>query len=59
MATKFVSAADVVRFRDQAWVQYHTNSAFLNNIESRFGLEARTGIEDLTKITLRRKILGD
>ena len=25
----------------------------------RFGIEARTGIEDLTKIVLRRKILGD
>jgi radical SAM superfamily enzyme YgiQ (UPF0313 family) len=59
MATKFVSAAEVVRFRDNAWTSYHENPAFLNLIEGRFGLEARTGIEDLSKVKLRRKILGD
>jgi biotin synthase-like enzyme len=59
MATKFVSAEDVVRFRDQAWQTYHTNPAFLNLIAERFGNEARAGIEDLTQIKLKRKILGD
>jgi anaerobic magnesium-protoporphyrin IX monomethyl ester cyclase len=59
MATKYVSAAEVVRFRDDAWQTYHTNPAFLNLIQSRFGDSARIGIEELSKVKLRRRILGD
>jgi radical SAM superfamily enzyme YgiQ (UPF0313 family) len=59
MATKHVSAAEVVRFRDMAWNKYHTNPAFLNLIENKFGNQARDGIEELTKIQLKRRILGD
>jgi anaerobic magnesium-protoporphyrin IX monomethyl ester cyclase len=59
MATKHVSAAEVVRFRDMAWNKYHTNPAFLNLIENKFGNQARAGIEELTKIQLKRRILGD
>ena len=59
MATKHVSARDVVAFRDQAWEKYHTNPNFLNLIEGRFGAEAKEGILDLVKIKLKRKILGD
>jgi radical SAM superfamily enzyme YgiQ (UPF0313 family) len=59
MSTKYISAAEVVRFRDNAWQQYHENPAFLNVIENKFGAEARLGIQDLTKIKLKRRILGD
>ena len=57
LSTKHVSAADVVKFRDEAWKIYHTNPNFLALIEKRFGDEARTGIDNLSKITLRRRIL--
>jgi anaerobic magnesium-protoporphyrin IX monomethyl ester cyclase len=59
MATKFVSAADVVRFRDQAWQAYHENPAFLSLIEGRFGIDASLGIQELSKVKLKRRILGD
>jgi hypothetical protein len=59
MATKHVSAAEVVRFRDSAWQTYHENPAFLNLVETKFGNEAKLGIQDLTKIKLKRRILGD
>jgi radical SAM superfamily enzyme YgiQ (UPF0313 family) len=59
MATKHVSAAEVVRFRDNAWQTYHENPAFLNLIETKFGNEAKQGIQELTKIKLKRRILGD
>jgi anaerobic magnesium-protoporphyrin IX monomethyl ester cyclase len=59
MATKHVSARDVVAFRDQAWEKYHTNPDFLKLIEGRFGVEAKQGILDLAKVKLKRKILGD
>lgn len=59
MATKYVSAADVVRFRDYAWQTYHENPNFLNLIGKKFGNTAKEGIQELTKIKLRRRILGD
>jgi len=59
MATKYVSAAEVVRFRDNAWNKYHSNPAFLNLIESKFGSEAKLGIQNLSEIKLKRRILGD
>lgn len=59
MATKYVSAADVVRFRDEAWNKYHSNPAFLNLIENRFGSDAKLGIQNLAEVKLKRRILGD
>lgn len=59
MSTKYVSAADVVRFRDNAWNEYHTNSSFLQLIDRKFGPDAANGVKDLSKIKLRRRILGD
>jgi biotin synthase-like enzyme len=59
MATKYVSAAEVVRFRDNAWNKYHSNPAFLNLIESKFGSEAKLGIQNLSEVKLKRRILGD
>jgi anaerobic magnesium-protoporphyrin IX monomethyl ester cyclase len=59
MATKYVSAADVVRFRDDAWNKYHSNPAFLNLIENRFGSDAKLGIQNLAEVKLKRRILGD
>ena len=59
MATKYVSAADVVRFRDKAWHTYHSNPRFLSLIETKYGSSARKGVEDLLAVKLKRRILGD
>lgn len=59
MDTKYISASEVVKFRDNAWKTYHSNPNFLRLIESRFGESARQGIDSLAKIKLRRRILGD
>ena len=59
LPTKHVSAAEVLRFRDQAWQQYFTNPAYLSLVESRFGETERRNVEDMTKIRLKRKLLGD
>jgi radical SAM superfamily enzyme YgiQ (UPF0313 family) len=57
LPTEFVSAADVLRFRDKAWHTYHTNPLFLSMIESKFGAVARENIEASTKIKLKRRLL--
>jgi len=59
LPTKYVSAADVMKFRDEAWQTYHTRTEYLDLIERKFGNEQRNNIEDLTKIKIKRKILGD
>lgn len=59
LPTKYVSAADVLRFRDEAWQKYFSNPDYLNLVEKRFGLQERRNIEDMAKIRLKRKLLGD
>ena len=57
LPTKYISAADVLKFRDEAFLKYYKNESYLGMIEDKFGLKTRTGIEDMTKITLKRKLL--
>lgn len=59
LSTNYVSAAQVVKFRDDAWEKYHTGVSFLTLIQDKFGVDARQGIEDLAKVKLQRRILGD
>jgi radical SAM superfamily enzyme YgiQ (UPF0313 family) len=59
MPTKHLSAAEVLRFRDQAWRKYFTNPAYLELVAKRFGPQQRQNVEEMSKITLRRKLLGD
>jgi len=59
LATKHVGAAEVLRFRDEAFHTYFTNPAYLELVERRFGAQQRANVEDMTKIRLKRKLLGD
>ena len=59
LATKHLSAAEVLRFRDEAWQKYFTHAPYLDLVERRFGADERTNVEAMTKIRLKRKILGD
>jgi len=59
MPTKHCSAAEVLRFRDQAWQKYFSNPEYLNLVESKFGPGQRANVEAMARIKLRRKLLGD
>lgn len=59
LPTKYCSSAEVVAFRDNAWHTYFTNPKYLELVEKRFGLQQRLNVEEMAKIKLRRKILGD
>jgi len=59
LATNYISAEEVLRFRDEAFHTYYTNERYLNMIETKYGLPTREGIEDMTKIKLKRQLLGD
>lgn len=57
LPTKHLSAAEVLRFRDQAFMTYNTNPAYLKMIESRFGAATAQHVREMTKTQLRRRIL--
>jgi radical SAM superfamily enzyme YgiQ (UPF0313 family) len=57
MPTNHISAAEVLRFRDNAYTTYHTNKAFLDRIETKFGKSEVNNILEMTKVKLKRKIL--
>lgn len=59
LPTKHVSAAQVLKFRDDAWQTYFSNPAYLALVEAEFGVEQRANVEDMARIRLRRKLLGD
>ena len=57
LPTKHLSAAEVIRFRDDAWQTYFTNPDYLNLLEKKFGRAQRLNVEDMSKVPLRRKLL--
>ncbi len=59
LPTKYLSSAEVLKFRDEAWQKYFTNPAYLELVERKFGSQERKNIEDMASIRLKRKLLGD
>jgi anaerobic magnesium-protoporphyrin IX monomethyl ester cyclase len=59
LPTKHVSSADVLKFRDDAWQKYFSNPDYLGLVERRFGEQERKNVEDMSRIRLKRKQLGD
>lgn len=59
LPTKYLTSSEVLKFRDEAWTKYFTNKNYLNLVEEKFGIQERINIEDMSKIKLKRKILGD
>lgn len=59
LPSKYLSAETILRFRDNAWINYHSRAQFLSKIKDRFGEKSYQTLVDSLKIKLRRKILGD
>lgn len=59
LPTKYLTSAEVLKFRDDAWHTYFSRPEYLGMIERKFGVEQRRNVEDLTKIRLKRQLLGD
>ena len=59
LSTKYISSAEVLKFRDNAWQKYFSNIHYLNLIEKKFGKKNRENIEEMSKIKLKRKILNE
>jgi radical SAM superfamily enzyme YgiQ (UPF0313 family) len=59
LPTEKVSAAEVLRFRDEAFDRYFTGKRYLDSVTQKFGWDTRRHIESMTRHKLRRKIVED
>ncbi|MCA9406332.1 MAG: cobalamin-dependent protein [Candidatus Omnitrophica bacterium] len=59
LPTKYLSAAEVLAFRDKAWMTYHTNPKFLDLLKTKFGQKAVDETVRSTKIVLKRQLLEE
>ena len=59
LANNNLTSAQILNFRDKAWMQYHTDEQYLNLLETKFNKKARLDVERSTKIKLKRRSLGD
>jgi anaerobic magnesium-protoporphyrin IX monomethyl ester cyclase len=59
LASRNLTSEQILRFRDEAWMTYHTNPKYLALLESKYGLAAMNNVKSSTTIKLKRKSLGD
>lgn len=57
LPTEYLSPAEILEYRDQSFIKYHSNKNFLRKIEDKFGSNAVDTIKEINKIKLKRKIL--
>jgi radical SAM superfamily enzyme YgiQ (UPF0313 family) len=55
MSTKYLSAAEVLRFRDNAFYEYYTNPRYLKMIKNKFGQKAVDYIKGILNHKIKRK----
>ena len=57
LPTKYISAAEVLRFRDMAFKEYLSNPRYLNMMEKKFGTKVIEHIKGMLKFDIKRKLL--
>ncbi len=55
MPTKYLSAAEVLRFRDNAFHDYFSNPRYLEMVRQKFGPEVVEHVKDMLKHKIHRK----
>lgn len=59
LPTETLSAAEVLRARDDAWTSYFSDPSFHAFLRSRYGEEAVEDVKSTLGITLKRRLFGD
>lgn len=54
-----LTPAEVLKFRDDAFMAFFTNPGYLSYIKNKFGQKAVEMVKNMTKVKLKRKLLGD
>ena len=58
LPTDNLKPEEILEYRDESFKNYHTYKPFLDKIERKFGKKALDNIKDMTKVNLKRRILG-
>jgi len=56
LPTETLKSAQVLRFRDEAFMKYYTNADYLEFVKNKFGDEVQRNLSEMTKIQLKRAI---
>jgi radical SAM superfamily enzyme YgiQ (UPF0313 family) len=56
LPTKYISAEEVLRFRDRAFTEYFSNPKYLKMVRQKFGPRVIKHIEEMLKQDIRRKL---
>ncbi len=56
LPTKYISAKEVLKFRDDAFHKYFENPVYLKMIDEKFGKKVKEHIQEMTKTRLKRRI---
>lgn len=60
LRTEELTAAEILKFRDDFWMDYMSNPTYLKLVEEKVGgIDAVENIKSVSKIKLKRKLLGD
>lgn len=59
LPSKYLTAEEILRFRDEAFHSYFHNPSYLNMLEEKFGQGVRLHVERISSSRLKRKLLGD
>ncbi len=59
LPTKYLTAQEVLAFRDEAWMKYHKDPKYLELVKQKFGPLAVKETVKSTQIQLKRKILDE
>ena len=59
LPTKHLSSADVLRFRDRAFEEFHSSPRYLEMIKQKFGEDTAEHIKEMRKRKLHRKLLEE
>jgi hypothetical protein len=57
LPTEKITAAQVLRFRDDAFHNYFEDPVYLDMVTEKFGAETRQHIQEMTRTRLRRALL--
>lgn len=59
LPTDALSAAEVLKFRDDAFHEYFADKRYLDMVAQRFGWETRRHIEEMSRTRLKRKLVEE
>jgi len=59
LPTKYLSRADVIRFRDRAFEEFYSSPKYIEMITQKFGQDTAEHIKEMLKHKLRRKLLEE